>query len=433
MRKKKVLVHGTLDSLQKFFADAVSRDYQVVAILSESLEKISFMRNNRPLEVLTLQDLPDFVYDIIDGIIFTDPSTSESVMDFLTAHDFELRKVILWDAQNGWQFINLPAKDAKEVIYFCGLEFHLRDEDDAKFFHQTLWRIQNQRQMKNLNPKFYPAVLTQMYKQRTGKSLDFNNVQTFTEKIQWLKIYDATPLKSCLADKYAVRSWVAEKIGDEYLIPLLGVWDDFDDINFDELPDQFVLKCNHGSSMNIIVRDKKSFDMQRARERINAWLAVDYSATCLELHYTRIDRKIIAEKFMTNGDDPELTDYKFLCFDGKVLYCKATTERSTFIRCTYFDMNWQYTNFSRNDHSMSDHPERIPPPKNFELMKKLAAKLAEGFAFVRADFYEINGKVYFGEMTFTPGAGNFSYKSEGTDEYLGSLLKLPAPTPPPKL
>ena len=249
--------------------------------------------------------------------------------------------------------------------------------------------------------------------------------------MQWLKIFDATPIKSRLADKFSVRSWVAEKIGDEYLIPLLGVYDDFDDIDFDALPDQFVLKCNHGSGMNVICRDKKSFDKRNAREKLNAWLAFDFAALLFELHYTRINRKIIAEKFMANGDLPDLIDYKFLCFNGEIIYCQYLTDRSSNLKLNYFDENWMPTKVERSDHPRSDHPEKIRRPKNFELMKKLAAKLAEGFDFVRVDFYEIDGKVYFGEMTFTPGAGNFYYKSVGTDEYLGSLLTLPAATPPP--
>lgn len=182
--------------------------------------------------------------------------------------------------------------------------------------------------------------------------------------------------------------------------------------------------------MNIIVRDKKNFDVQNAREKINAWLAYNFAANSLELHYTRIDRKIIAEKFFANGDLPDLIDYKFWCFDGKPVTIQLQTDTTSILRIDHFDLNWNLTNIERSDHPNSDHPEKIPKPKNFELMKKLAATLAEGFAFVRVDFYEIEGKVYFGEMTFIPGAGNFSYKSRGTDEYLGELLKLPNATPP---
>ena len=321
----------------------------------------------------------------------------------------------------------------KRIIYFCGLVFHIRNVDDLKFFKRIHYRIQTNRKHRNMDSKLFQNVLAKSFKKRTGKPLDLKNPKTFTEKLQWIKIFDATPLKSRLTDKYAVRSWIAEKIGDEYLIPLLGVWNDFDDINFDDLPEKFVLKCNHGSAMNIIVRDKKFFDIERARERINAWLALDFSTLFLELHYSRIDRKIIAEKFFTNGDAPDLIDYKFWCFDGNPTYCKVITARTQNARLDYFDMNWQHMKFEQNNRPNSEHPELIPKPKNFELMKKLAYTLSEGFAFVRVDFYEIEYKVYFGEMTFAPHAGYFSYKSEGTDEYLGSLLKLPKPTPPPEL
>ncbi len=420
MKKKKVLIHGTADSLQKFFADAVSRDFEIVALLSEENISSNF-------EVFAPQNLPKSFQKLIDGIIFTD--NDKSPVRFFLEQDFEPRKIILWTEQ-GWEYFIGRDEDGTQVIYFCGLEFHIRNEKDANFFNETRWRLQTNRHFKNMPPQFYPQILARDFQQHTGKPLDFNNITLFTEKLQWLKIFDATPIKSRLADKYAVRSWIAEKIGDEYLIPLLGVWDDFDDINFDDLPEKFVLKCNHGSGMNIIVRDKNSFDVQNAREKINSWLAIDYSYLFLELHYTRIDRKIIAEKFMTDKNLPQPTDYKFYSFAGNPIYCLNISDRATSLKQDFFDMNWNVTNIEMSDYPPSDHPEKISPPKNFELMKKLAATLAEGFAFVRVDFYEIEGKVYFGEMTFVPGAGNFYYKSEGTDEYLGGLLKLPDATPP---
>ena len=413
MKKKKVLVHGTQDSINNFLADAVSCDFEIVDAIDES------------------KDLPQFVYRLVDGIILTAPNGS-LVKHFLK-QGIEPRKIILYDAREGWGIFNLPDKDGTQIIYFCGLEFHIRNQADANFFRSIYNQIQGNRQVKNWSPQVYPEVLTQIFQKVMSRPLDFNNLQTFTEKLQWIKIFDATPIKSRLADKYAVRSWVAEKIGDEYLIPLLGVWDDFDDINFDALPNQFVLKCNHGSGMNVIVRDKKTFDKQRAREKLNAWLAIDFALLMLEMHYTRIDRKIIAEKFMTDSDAPDLTDYKFWCFDGKPISIQVQTGTSYDLRLDDFDMGFNRTNVERSDHPNSDHPELIRKPKNFELMKTLAATLAEGFSFVRVDFYEIDGKVYFGEMTFTPGAGNFYYKSAGTDEFLGSLLKLPSLTPPPKI
>ncbi len=432
MRKKKIFVHGTAESIQKFFADAVSRDYEIVALLGSRPKRISVTQNGKQLDALTPKNLPKFNYGLIDGIIFT--NNNQAVVDFFLKQGMESRKIILWDAQKGWETFQNQEADGTKIIYFCGLEFHIRNNDDEKSFKRIKNYLVNQRKVKNWSPQHYPEVLAENFQKRQGRPLDFENPKTFTEKLNWMKIYDATPLKSRLADKYSVRIWVAEKIGGEYLIPLLGVWNDFDEINFDDLPNQFVLKCNHGWNMNIVVRDKKSLDIESAREKINGWLAVDFGAQpALEIHYSRIDRKIIAEKFMANGDLPDLIDYKFVCINGKIIYCQYLTDRSSKLKLNYFDENWKITDTVRNDHPRSDNPEEISPPKNFELMKKLAAKLAEGFAFVRVDFYEIEGRVYFGEMTFTPGAGNFSYKSEGTDEYLGGLLKLPALTPPPKL
>ena len=431
MRKKKVLVHGTLESLNNFFSDAVSRDYEIVALLSEELKKISITRDDKEFEVFASQSLPQFMYKLIDGVIITDDLDKELAVNFFRDKGLEPRKIIFWDAKDGWQSFKLPDTDGKDIAYFCGLEFHLRGKGDENFFQKTVSRLQSNRRYKNMDSSRYPEILARGFQKRRGRPLDFDNPKTFTEKLKWLIVFDATPLKSRLADKYLVRYWIEEKIGAEYLIPLLGVWDDFDDINFDDLPNQFVLKCNHGSGMNIICRDKEKFNKRHARERINAWLAFDYSALCLEPHYTRINRKIIAEKFMANGDAKDLTDYKFSCFNGRVNHCKVMTGRTTDERIDYFDMNWQPMNIERREHPRSDHPEKIPKPKNFELMKELASKLAEGFAFVRVDFYEVDGKVYFGEMTFTSAAGNQRYKTEGIDELFGDMLKLPIASAPP--
>ena len=250
MRKKKVLLHGTAQSLQNFFADAVSRDFEILGIIGD--DKISV----RGLEVFTPQNFPKVLLRLVDGIISTDAAAHQELTKFFIERGVAPRKIILWDAAQGWQFFALQDDDTP-TIYFCGLEFHIRDEDDEKFSQQIFWQLNHQRYVKNIPPQMYSAALEQDFQKRMGKPFDINKPRTFTEKLQWLKIFDATPIKSRLADKLLVRRWVAEKIGEQYLIPLLGAWDNFDDINFDELPDQFVLKCNHGSGMNIIVRDKK--------------------------------------------------------------------------------------------------------------------------------------------------------------------------------
>lgn len=414
MKKKKVLVHGTADSLQKFFADTVSRDFEIVDLLSD--ENIS-----SGLEVIAPKNLPKFNYELVDGIIFTGQDKLSA--GFFLEQGIEPRKIILWDAAQGWEMFDLKEEDGTQVIYFCGLEFHIRNDSDAKFFYQTYNRLQTQRQIKNLNPQLYPAVLENSFQQRIGRPLDLNNPKTFTEKLQWLKLFDSTPLKSRLADKFAVRSWVAEKIGDEYLIPLLGVWENFDDINFDDLPDKFVLKCNHGCNMNIIVRDKSSFDMQNAREKLNAWLAFDYSAQpLLELHYTRIDRKIIAEKFLSDGNASDIDDYKFWCFDGRVECIHFVRERSTNHFLNFYDANWDSLPFCISQYNPDE--KVAEKPEALDKMLNIAETLSAGFNFVRVDLYYVEGKIYFGEMTFIPFAGYITWKPEDIDYKLGSLIRL---------
>ena len=415
MRKKKVLVHGTLESLQKFFSDAVSHDYEIVAILSK--KKFSI----QGFEIFTPRDVPRFVYKLVDAVIFTSVTTLDELKIF-TKRGLELQKIILWDSNEGWKLFCYRDADGTEVILFCGLELHLRDEEDKIFFNDTYNRLQNQRLFKNLNPQVYPNVLAEDFKRRTGHTLDFNNLRTFTEKLQWLKIFDSTPLKSRLADKYLVRNWVSEKIGEQYLIPLLGVWDNFDDIDFDELPDQFVLKCNHGSGMNIIVRDKKSFDVTRAREKINAWLATDFASLFLELHYTNIKRKIIVEKFMPADNESDIPDYKFWCFDGHVEYIQVDRNRSTNHVQRFYSVNWEPLSFNICGHTIDKKISE--KPSSLETMLNIAKKLSAGFNFVRVDLYLIEGKIYFGEMTFTPLCGYFKWNPEDIDYYLGSLIRL---------
>lgn len=313
------------------------------------------------------------------------------------------------------------------------MEFHICNDANVKFFNEIFGILKNTRYLKNLDPKLYPNLLAQNFYQSMGRPLNFDNPKTYTEKMQWMKLYDSTKLKTRLADKYRVRSWVEEKIGAGYSVPLLGVWDNFDDINFDELPDQFVLKCNHGSGMNIIVRDKKNFDKREAREKITAWLNVDYSCMfkIFELNYSKIERKVTAEKFIEDIHSVDLTDYKFWCFGGKPVFLQCETDRSTALHSDYFDMNFNHLDIEDSDAKRSEHPEQILKPKNFELMKELATKLSEGFAHVRVDFFEVNGRAYFAEMSFTPIGGILKFTPSTVDEYLGSLLHLPEPSPTP--
>ena len=258
-----------------------------------------------------------------------------------------------------------------------------------------------------------------------GKKLNLRKPKTFNEKLQWLKLYDRKPEYTMMVDKYAVRQYIAGTIGEEYLIPLLGVWDDPDEIDFDALPDQFVLKCNHNSGLGMcICKDKSKLDIPKVKAELRKGLDQDYYLTGREWPYKNVPRKIIAEKFMTDFKYNQLVDYKLMCFNGKV-YCTFTcTDRhlKDGLKVTFFDNSWKKLPFER--HYPSETKE-IQPPVQFEQMKKLAEILAKDIPFVRVDFYEIDGKIYFGELTFFPGSGMEEFTPDEWDYKIGSWLVLP--------
>ncbi len=240
--------------------------------------------------------------------------------------------------------------------------------------------------------------------------------------MQWSKFYDTTPIKTTLSDKYLVREWVAEKIGAEYLIPLLGVWDRFSEIDFDALPDRFVLKTNHGSGSVIIVKDKSRFDKADAGRCFDDWINIDYGyATGYELQYSGIKRKIIAEKYVET-ELGELQDYKFLCFDGKPYFCWVDLGRFGKHTRNVYDLDWKLQLWNQYTYGNSAAP--IPKPKNSEKMIEIATVLCQGFSHVRVDLYNIEGKIYFGEMTFTNGCGFDRIIPDKYDFMLGELWKI---------
>ena len=275
----------------------------------------------------------------------------------------------------------------------------------------------------------YPNLLKEWYFNQSGRELNLENPTRFTEKIQWLKLNDSTKIKTILADKYLARDWAAEKIGEEHLIPLLGAWDSFDEMDLDKLPNSFVLKCNHGASMNIVVKDKNTADWKEIKEKLNRWMQTDFGFTMesFELHYRDIPRKIIAEQYMKDGELEDLQDYKFFCFHGTPVYCQVIGSRSTNETIDFFDMDWNHMPFigllTKNSHETFSSTE-IPRPKTLNQMIDAAKIMSKEFSFVRVDLYEINGKMYFGEMTFTPGSGSGSFRPDSMDFELGSLLNL---------
>lgn len=257
------------------------------------------------------------------------------------------------------------------------------------------------------------------------KKLNLANPLTFNEKIQWLKLYNFKSKYTQMADKYEVRKYVAERIGEKYLIPHIGgPWDNFEDINLELLPNQFVLKCTHDSGTIVICSDKSKFDINSAREKLNKALNHNYYWRGREKPYKDIKPKIIAENYLVEDEGIELKDYKILVFNGKAKLSFVCSERFTRskLKVTFFDLNWNKMPFER---SYPKSSILIDKPQNYELMIELAEILAKGIPFIRVDFYEVKGHVYFGEMTFYPGGGMESFNPKEWDAKLGEWLELP--------
>ena len=274
---------------------------------------------------------------------------------------------------------------------------------------------------KSLRPK----ILVNTWKKvcGDGEGYDFANPRTYTQKIQWLKLYDSTPIKSQLTDKVAVREWIKDKIGEEYLIPVIGVYDHFEDIDFKSLPNQFVIKLNHGSGWNIVVKDKTKLDVNDAKKRIKKWMKLDFSFwSVYEMHYSPIKPRILIEKYVEDSKG-KLSDYKFLAFDGIVKYCWMDFDRAERHKRNVYDLEWNLQPW--NQYTYGNYEGTVDKPKNFEEMCRIATILSEGFNHVRIDLYNVDGKIYFGEMTFTNGSGLEKITPKEYDSMLGNMLTLP--------
>lgn len=281
-----------------------------------------------------------------------------------------------------------------------------------------------------LSPDKYKAELAEWFERTTGEKADFDSPKTFNQKIQWLKLYDSTPIKTRLADKYLVREWVKEKIGEQYLVPLLGVWDSFDEINFDELPEQFALKTNHGSGWNIIVDGKAKLDIEAAKKKFDLWMSRNYAFQGgLELHYMNIPRKIIAEEYIADTDG-NIFDYRFLCFDGEPRFIWQDIGCGTsHHKRNIYDVDWNLQDFT------ATYPPIMPVPQKpdtlFEMLS-CVKKMCAGFSFVRVDFCSVNEKIYFGEMTFTAHNGTVKWSPPEYNRIFGDLITLPEKSPYPE-
>ena len=260
------------------------------------------------------------------------------------------------------------------------------------------------------------------YRQRIGRKLDLKEPKGFNEKIQWLKLYDRNPDYIKMVDKYEAKKYVSSIIGEQYIISTLGIYDKFEDINFEELPNKFVIKCTHDSGGVVICKDKNALDFNKAKKKINKCLKKNYFYEGREWPYKNVKPRIIIEEYMENQDKSELQDYKIMCFNGKAKCSFVCSERNTNgLKVDFFDLDWNKMPFERH-YPNSD--KKIKKPQNYDLMIKLAEKLSKNIPFVRVDFYEINGKVYFGELTFYPGSGMEEFTPEKWDFELGSWLTL---------
>lgn len=263
------------------------------------------------------------------------------------------------------------------------------------------------------------------YYKHFHKFPNLKNPKTFNEKLQWLKLNDRRPEYTKMVDKYEVRQYIAEKIGEDYLIPLYGVWDKAEDIEFDSLPDQFVLKCTHDSGSVVICKDKRYFNKTAAIEKLSKALKKNAFYYGREWPYKNVKARIIAEKYMEDTDTSELRDYKFFSFDGVAKALFIATDRQKEgeeVKFDFYDMDFKHLDFKQGHPNADVSPAK---PKTFDEMHQLVEKLSKGIPHLRVDFYEVNGKAYFGELTFSHFSGMVPFNPEEWDETFGSWIKLP--------
>ena len=267
--------------------------------------------------------------------------------------------------------------------------------------------------------------LRKKYEENVGKPLNLDNPQTYNEKIQWLKLHDHNPKYTELVDKYAVKRIVEDRIGFEHVIPVVGgPWYSVNDIDFDSLPNQFVLKCNHDCGSVIICTDKAKLNKRRVQKKLSNSLRVNYYYVGREWPYKNVKPCIFAEKYMIDDDGVELRDYKFFCFNGEPKYLFIATDRMNKTEETkfdFFDMDFNHLPFTNGHPNATIQPTK---PRHFEEMKKLASILSKGIPHVRVDFYETNNCVYFGEMTFYHWGGMGIFDPDKWDFTFGSWIDI---------
>lgn len=271
--------------------------------------------------------------------------------------------------------------------------------------------------------KLYLKLLYPLY---MGKRLDLENPKTMNEKLQWLKLYNRRPEYKLMVDKILAKEYIAKIIGGEYIVPTLGVWNNFEEIDFDKLPDRFVLKTNHGGGNTgvVVCANKDTLDKEFARKKLNRSLKSDIYKYFREWPYKGMQKKIFAEELLGEGCD-DIVDYKFYCFDGfvdSVLLCVDRQIGDP--KFYFFDQNWQLKRHNKRGKT-APKDFTLPKPENMDKMFEIASQLSKGIPFLRVDLYNVNGRIYFGETTFFPAAGFDSNRLPEADLYFGNLINLP--------
>lgn len=277
------------------------------------------------------------------------------------------------------------------------------------------------KKFKFLPDEFYMKVYYEYY---TGKKLDLDNPEEFNAKIQWLKIYYRPPILNQLVDKYAVRQYVEEKIGVEYLNTFIALYDRASEVDFDALPDAFVLKATHGYHFNLIVPDKSKLDRKRARYLLRKWqMKNQYWRGGKEWAYKDVPARFLAEEYLNELGKIDITDYKYFCFNGEPRFVQIDQDRATDHRRAFCDLQGSRLEVEGAGYKPIEGDLHLPP--NFEKMAELARTLADRFPFVRVDFYNLNGRILFGEMTFYPGDGRLEFAPDHFNKEIGSYMQLP--------
>ena len=423
--------------------------------------KISFAISGFLRKVIATKDIKDnilnffFSRDYKEVAIYNETNLGIALTAFLNKNNIKIKYIISSSAMGGGNSFgiktykpnmwNIPAVDAM-IVLPPAREKHRKTyirttiENLDKYISCPIYSVydlylqsvpikeikKNYMFYRELDPKYYAQELCTWYERRMKTKLDLDHPETFSAKMQWLKLNDNSELKTKLSDKFAVREWIKEKIGDKYLIPLLGTYDKPEDINYDSLPVEFVIKCNHGSGMNIVVKDKNNLDKQAAANQLHEWLSQNYAfrhGGGLELNYKNITPRIMIEKKLENKANEGMINYRFWCFNGAVKYIQYHTDQYyTDNRCEFFSLSWERLGFAYN------HPlleEDVEQPINLEDMIRIAQTLCVGLKFVRVDLYSLNdGSIYFSEMTFFPALGVGKWYGKEMDKEFGDLLAI---------